>query len=262
MNALKAQVARGTWCIACGHCTAVCPVSAITHEIASARPEPPALSSSALTPESLQLLMRARRSIRRYKPEPVSKDLLTQILNAGRYAPTGTNSQNVCYLVVTEPQQIVELRGRTLKFYERLFTKLDNPIIRKLLALALNRRSLNQLVDYIPKVKHARDLMIQGDDRLFYHAPTLIIVTADKADTCSAFNCAIALYNCSLMAHALGLGCCFNGFLENAINHGRTLKSWLGIPSDHKCFGAMTLGYPDVQYQRLVERVPNCVTWR
>ena len=77
MNALKAQVARGTWCIACGHCTAVCPVSAITHEIASARPEPPALSSSALTPESLQLLMRARRSIRRYKPEPVSKDLST-----------------------------------------------------------------------------------------------------------------------------------------------------------------------------------------
>jgi nitroreductase len=88
------------------------------------------------------------------------------------------------------------------------------------------------------------------------------VVHAESWDTCSAFNCAVALYNCSLMAHTLGVGCCFNGFLESAVNNDRKIKKLLGIPRDHRCFGAMTLGYQTVRYQRLVERDPAKATWR
>ena len=34
-----------------------------------------------------------RRSIRKYTPEPVSEEQLTQILEAGRWAPSRGNSQ-------------------------------------------------------------------------------------------------------------------------------------------------------------------------
>ncbi|HYA92986.1 MAG TPA: 4Fe-4S dicluster domain-containing protein [Thermodesulfobacteriota bacterium] len=48
-------------------------------------------------------------------------------------------------------------------------------------------------------------------------------------DPVPSFNCSVALYNCPLMAHTLGPGCCFNGFLINALNHSSTIKHWLGI---------------------------------
>jgi hypothetical protein len=64
------------------------------------------------------------------------------------------------------------------------------------------------------------------------------------------------------MAHALGLGCCFNGFLVNAVNHSRKIKSWLGIPADHRCYSTMGLGFPNMKYQRLVPRHPPKVKWR
>lgn len=40
-----------------------------------------------------------RRSIRKYKEEPVSKDILEQILDAGRMAPSGKNKQPWRFLV-------------------------------------------------------------------------------------------------------------------------------------------------------------------
>jgi nitroreductase len=104
--------------------------------------------------------------------------------------------------------------------------------------------------------------MEQGKDPLFYHAPVVMLVHAESWDTCSAFNCSIALYNGSLMAHTLGIGCCFNGYLANAANHDRKIKAWLGIPKDHQCYAAMTLGYQKVKYQRLPDRKPPKVTWR
>jgi nitroreductase len=97
---------------------------------------------------------------------------------------------------------------------------------------------------------------------LFYNASVVMVAHAESWDTSSAFNGALALYNCSLMAHTLGVGCCFNGYLQNAVNKSRRIKRWLGIPRDHQCFGAMTLGYRKIKYRRLVKRDPAQVVWR
>jgi hypothetical protein len=42
----------------------------------------------------------------------------------------------------------------------------------------------------------------------------------------------------------------------NAVNLSRKIKRWLDIPADHKCYSAMTLGFPDAKYLRLVRRHP------
>jgi len=101
----------------------------------------------------------------------------------------------------------------------------------------------------------------RGEDRLFYNAPAIMMVCADRWDETSAFSCAAALYSCSLMAHTIGVGCCFNGFVQNAANGSSKIKKWLDIPWHQKCYGAMTLGYQDVEYHRLVKRKPPNVTW-
>lgn len=258
----KASVARGDWCIGCGHCGAVCPEGAIRHEATTLGKGPRPGPRPATTPETLMLLLRERRSVRNYRNKPLSKKVLEGIIEAGRYAPTGSNSQNVHYVVLTTPAVITQLQAMTVAFYERIFKLVRSRLGPFLLRLFSGSRIVEKLQESIPKLEHAKELMDQGEDRLFYGAPVVMVVHAESWDTSSAFNGAVALYNCSLMAHTLGIGCCFNGYLESAVNNSRRIKRWLGIPRDHRCFGAMTLGYQKTKYQRLVERDPAKVVWQ
>jgi nitroreductase len=52
----------------------------------------------------------ARRSIRRFKPDPIPEETLTQILTAGSLAPSGKNRQPWRFVVVKEDQRPEMLR--------------------------------------------------------------------------------------------------------------------------------------------------------
>ncbi|MDI6762727.1 MAG: nitroreductase family protein [Thermodesulfobacteriota bacterium] len=257
----KPKVLRGEWCIGCGHCGAVCPSEAILYHERLPEKNPNGGEAQAVSPEVLDLLIRERRSVRNYTPDPVPKQILEKILEAGRYGPTGTNSQNVHYVVLTSPDQIEQLREMTLRFGDQIFSRVQSWFGSFFLSLVAGEKTVEYLRDSLPKMMVAREQINRGKDRLFFHAPAVMIAHAESWDSSSSFNCSVALYNCSLMAHALGLGCCFNGFLVNAVNHDRKIKRWLSIPADHRCYSAMALGYPNMKYERLVSRHPPKVMW-
>jgi nitroreductase len=50
-------------------------------------------------------VVRQRRSIRRYKPDPVPDEILNQILEAARLAPSGGNRQPWHFIVVKDPEK-------------------------------------------------------------------------------------------------------------------------------------------------------------
>jgi len=54
--------------------------------------------------DTLQTI-RERRSIRRYRPDPIPAADLNQILEAGRLAPSAANRQPWRFILVTEPKQ-------------------------------------------------------------------------------------------------------------------------------------------------------------
>lgn len=54
------------------------------------------------TPEATLALLKARRSIRRYKPDPVPDGMLEQLLEAGRWAPSASNRQPWAFIVVRD----------------------------------------------------------------------------------------------------------------------------------------------------------------
>ena len=261
MTGAKSIVARGEWCIGCGHCEAVCPTDAIHHGGGPSDREPRRGEVPSVPPDRLELLLRERRSVRIYTSAPVPKEVLNRIIDAGRYAPTGRNSQNVHYVVLTSPDRIAALQKMTISFYDQIFSRVRGWFGMLLFSLVAGRKTAEYLRESLPKVEYANEKMKQGRDRLFYHAPVVMLAHAESWDSCSSFNCSAALYHCSLMAHALGLGCCFNGFLVNAVNRVPKMREWLGVPADHQCYSAMTLGYPDVNYLRLVRRFPPEVTW-
>ena len=261
MRNKKAEVVRGAWCIGCDHCGAVCPTEAILHNGSSKR-ESRLEMGPVPSPEALQRLFLERRSLRVYKKEPVPDTLVKQILDAGNDAPTGSNSQNVNYVLLTSPEKINQLRDMTINFYGKIFSRLQSWFGSLMLSWMAGAKTVENLRESLPKFEYAYKKMKEGGDRLFYHAPVVVLTHAESWDSSSSFNCSSALYQSSLMAQSLGLGCCFNGILVNAVNHSRKIKGWLRIPVDHACYAAMTLGYPDVRYQRPVHRDPPKATWR
>jgi len=254
----KSTVVRGEWCIGCGHCGAVCPTEAILPQGGALDKHPKEGEGPATSPEILELLFRERRSVRRYTGTPVPEEILKKMLNAGSYAPTGSNSQNVHYIILKTPEKIASLQQMTIRFYEKIFSRARGRLGRFFISIIAGRRIAEYLRESLPKVEYRKKKVRQGEDPVFFHAPVVMLAHAESWDTNSSFNCSVALYHCSLMAHVLGLGCCFNGFLVNAVNHSSKIKNWLGIPKNHRCYSAMTLGFPEVKYLRLVRRaLPN-----
>ena len=165
------------------------------------------------------------------------------------------------YIVITSPEEIEWLRGAVLETALKTFTKLQKAA--KPSSLIMGKDFLDLFNFYVRLLQNFRDRWNKmGDDRIFYHAPALIIVYGKRWDDIVGFGNAVALYQASLMAQTLKVGCCFNGLLQFAINFDAKIKKQLGIPKQHKCYGAMGLGYETTKYKRLVRRRPPQVTWR
>ena len=262
MRGGKAHVERPYYCVRCGHCASVCDYDAITETGAEPKRITPAQLRKSPTPEALQFLLRSRRSVRLYKNTPVSNKDLEKILEAGRYTATGTNSQGVRYMVFTDPKRIEELRFAAVPLVVKVMKRVGRIASTPLGKNVMGEKLASRMKDlYLPGMDEVMELYKKGEDPVFYNAPTLMLVYGEKLDDTTAFGCSTALYNCSLMAHTLGIGCCFNGYLQTVINHDKEIKKMLGIPKYCKCWGAMTLGYQNVKYHRLTRRKPVDVTW-
>lgn len=251
-----------SFCIKCGHCLAICPVDAIFDP--EHRYDEPARVNRKAWPEpaALETLLRSRRTVRCYRPDPVPRALLSQVIEAGRYTATGGNRQDVFYTVIDARARIQELKDLMIPYLLKLFKLFENPLFLTGMYLTGNLELIGVPATYAPLVRRFAKLSQNGQDAFFYQAPAMIIVHTRKMDQPAGFGCAAALYNCSLMAELLGLGCCFNGFLHVSINNNRKIKDWLGIPRHHQCHGAMTLGYPAVKFARIPHRDQAKIDWR
>ena len=55
------------------------------------------------SPEAVMALLKHRRSVRQYRPDPVPDDMVHQILEAGRWAPSASHRQPWAFVVVRDP---------------------------------------------------------------------------------------------------------------------------------------------------------------
>jgi len=254
----KGNRTRPMLCIKCGACGAFCPAGAIDNSCAEKKRLKKKDTNKFPSPESLQFLFKSRRSVRKYKAEPLKQEHIEKILEAGRYTPTGSNTQGIKYLIINDREKMVTLRQMLLPIMDKLFAMATRvaklPVAGKLM---LGERQAQHIRGHLGQgVKVLSERNKKGEDRLFYGAPALMLVFGEKQDEAMAFSCHAAIFNCSIMAHLLGIGCCLNSFSLMAINYNAKVKKYLGIPKTDKCFAAMTMGYQNVKYKSLLERSP------
>ena len=186
-----------------------------------------------------------RRSTRKYLDKEVSQELLEKIIETGRYAPSGGNSQSNHFLVIQNKQIIDHL----VKMVERAFSQME--ITENMYRSLQNSINLSKKGGYV----------------FCYNAPVLIIVANKKDYGNNQADCALALENMMLEANELDLGSCYINQLK-WLNENQKILSYLqslGINEDERVYGSLIVGYPDTNdgkpLRKVLPRKGNEVTW-
>ncbi|VVC01456.1 Nitroreductase family protein [uncultured archaeon] len=154
-----------------------------------------------------------RRSVREYKEQMVPEELINDLLKAGAAAPSAMNLQPCRFIVITNKGKIRELSDKV---------KMQGGLLGA-------------------AGKYAEHFKLK-EDVIFYGAPLLIFIAAEKNDW-SAIDCSLAAQNMMLRARDLELGSCFIGFASMLNNDRETLRG-IGITDSQELCCPLIFGYP------------------
>jgi len=260
IQSATARVLRPAKCIVCGHCVAVCPTDAIRHAEIDPQRCPPADAEPPIPPAQLLHFLRRRRSEREFRPEPVPRERLEMLLDAGRCAPSASNGQGFRFIVVQDPERIRRLAQLSLGPYRLALRLMESAFVRGVLRLAASD-VLHLGQHYMDTLRRMAAAPETGDDPILFHAPALIVIHAHKSDSFGETDCANAQHQIALMAQALGLGTTTIGFFIMAAQFSSALRRELNLPAGHKVYGTLIVGWPRHGWQRLPERRPAQARW-
>lgn len=215
----KAQV-RAQTCMKCGHCTAVCPMEAVKITGFS---EPPIdlKELDKIEADALLGAIKSRRSVRQFTGEPVTSEDLKKIIEAGRFTPTGKNSQGVKYIVLDNEKE--RLEDLAVKVFKKLLKVLN----------LVNKSYSHIAID---------------ENFFFKKAPLVIVVAADNS-----VNGSLAAGNMALMAESLGLGVLYSGFFTMAAKLSPKIRKVLGVKKKELVM-TLVIGHPAVKYRRTAQK--------
>ena len=193
-----------------------------------------------------------RRSVRTFNSDPIPGEILDDLIEVAKYAPSGSNWQNQRFLVITDPSEIEKV-GKIRFVWPYKAAKID-------------------------KIKQSHPAGILG------HGAALILVFADASrndargngeyyiwESLETQNCAASVQNILTLATAYGLGSCWVSASEK-MNYNRMLsgQSWRAalssydIPDFYKIQGVVVLGYPrkyDEEGYAVGEKMHGATNW-
>jgi len=169
--------------------------------------------------------MSKRQSIRKFKKQEVSKELIEKILQAGITAPSSMDTQPWGFVVV----QGAERKKKIRELYEEI-------------------RKKNNWYE---------------QDTEFIENVTPIIVTCEDASHGKVISCAMAIQNMLLAAESLGLGSLPVGCLITDGETTKKLKEIVGIPPEKKVVLVTLFGYKD-EHPEYKEKKPlsEIIEWK
>jgi nitroreductase/NAD-dependent dihydropyrimidine dehydrogenase PreA subunit len=228
-------------CLVCGHCVAVCPHGALSHDQIPVE-ECPAIDRDLVIDERQAVqFLRSRRSIRFFKDESPDKETIQHLIEIARYAPTAGNAQLVEWLVVTDRAKIKEMAGMAVDWMRSVLTKAPQ-----------------SAPPYMPVVVKAWD---RGFDTVLRDSPVLVVASAPKEAHNGMVDVSLALSYFELAAPKLGLGTCWAGLLQGALLSSSAAREALGLPKGHTHHYPLMVGRPKMTYHRLPRRNAPRIVW-
>ena len=179
-------------------------------------------------------LFKKRRSVRRLKPDPIPDEVIDKVIEAGRWAPSGANSQ---------PWEFLIIKKKELK--------------EQIMALANADREANLRLEETrpPELRHPQRqgpnvaeapvfIMLLGDERTEDTYPLVAKVNHGRETFISSL--ADAFLYMHLAAASLGLGSRWVSTVNRPYLQP-IIKKMLNIPQHLEIYDMMVLGYPMAQ---------------
>ncbi len=153
--------------------------------------------------------LEGRRSIRKYKPDPVSDETVNKLLNAARIAPSWSNLQCWKFIVVRDPDRKRRLAESIPESNPALkAVKEQAPVV---IVLCADPEASG--------AKYSKD---------FYNYYML--------------DAGLAMQQLMLAAYAEGLGTCWIGWFDE-----NRVRAACGVPPEHRIVALTPLGVPERQ---------------
>ena len=192
--------------------------------------------------EDLHAFLRSRRSIRRFKPDPVPRDCLQRILETATYAPSAHNLQPWRFAIITSSATKSQLaEAITARFrQDSLIEGVSEADIQARVERTIRRADQAPVIVIlcrdIAQVKPQPDFFLQQKEAMM-----------------GSQSVALAGLQILLAAHAEGLGgtwICWPLFTPEETRHA------LGLADNWEPQGMLFLGYPD-ETPEIPERIPT-----
>ena len=187
--------------------------------------------------------IRTRRSTRKLSPVIPERDLLETVIEAGRLAPSGGNSQSTHFIVITKEEILKELAAKVQEAFAEMEVTEDTYV------------SLKNSILFSKK----------GGYVFHYNAPVLIVTANKKGYGNAMADSSCALENMMIAANALDLGSCWINQLH-WLDEDKRIREYmysLGLSEDETITGGLIVGYPAAEepVRGALKRTGNPVTW-
>jgi nitroreductase len=183
---------------------------------------------------NLDKAISGRRSVRDYTRDPVDEATLRGLIDAAVQAPSAVDQQPWTFTVVRN-RELLDRISHEAKIYMLATAPADQ------------------------HSGHFQAMLGNPEFHIFYHAPALVVISANTPGPWAVEDCALAAENLMLAAFAARLGTCWIGFAQKFLGTevGKTL---LGCPSDWVPVAPIIVGHPKSVAQPVARREP-VVRW-
>lgn len=158
---------------------------------------------------------------------------MQQILNAALYAPNAMNQQ---------------------KWH---FTVIQNKHLLDRMVDIIKQNELNSGDEFLEK------RAISPKYHTFYHAPTVILISAEENNAWTAIDCGMAAQNIALAAESLNIGSCVITSSAKCFvsEKGEDIKRELGLPAGYNHICTVALGYANGEIPAAPKRKKDVVNY-
>ncbi len=212
--------------------------------------------------------IKTRQSIRAFKSNLITRDVMEKILQAASNSPSYTNTQP-WEVVVVSGKKKNELSRKLLELAKTKAPASRDLPMPKAWPPAMEERSREHGARRLSTLGVARDDE-EGRERLrlmnfeFYGAPCAVFLFMDGSlGEWSIFDMGLFAQNLILAAHSLGVESCLQA---SVTNYAMEIKKSLGIEESKKLVICIALGHPDEKaklntYRSLKQKPDEFTRW-
>jgi nitroreductase len=212
----------------------------------------------------------SRKSIRGFKPVPVSREVLEKILETACRAPSTMNTQPWEFLVIAgdvlrkiADRNVEMLQGGVMIHPEHEITGWPNKSVYRERQVDVAKRIFEHMG--IPREDKAKRAAWMERGFRFFDAPAAIILLTDTALTNAGplMDIGSVMQTICLMALHYGLGTCIE---DQGVMYPENIRSVIKVPDTKRIIISIAIGYPDRdfpanQVESPREDIKNLTTW-